>query len=949
MTRRLAHKLESQWRSQDVLQSEEKATFDEFLLVQRVLSGLRKAGFIRPSPIQLRAIPLGLCGFDMVVQAKSGTGKTCVFSVLTLQAVNTSRNAVQVLILAPTREIAVQSCDTVRCLGCDTPGLEVYAFIGGVSVREDVHKLARCHVAVGTLGRLLQLVKQGQLCLDRVRLLVLDEADQLLGEGFQDGLRELWAQLPERIQVVATSATYPPEVARTLEQELLHEPVVVRLEDGTPTLLGVSQWYCVAEGTDEAAWFPRKLRALKSILCRVPFSQCLVFLNSQARAQSLTERLSHAGFAAQLLSGAQNQEQRLRALVRLKAFRCRILVSTDLAARGIDAERVNLVVHFDVARDLETHLHRSGRAGRYGTAGQAVTLVTGRLELDQLRELCAPLGLDIKPLSGFPSLDDVNECKMNGGAAENISKEMWMHATEPSLDRVELPPTEDMRPMKDGLSQSTVTEGGRLQPAMTEGGQLQPAITESHLLEPTITESSDLHLTKSESRLQLIMNESGRLPPVITENSLLRPTMGPLLTFQEALSGKKVGPPVQPVLPWPPDPLLGEALAARIAKEKETFCKAYNIALRPGRTLRLATGRRCDDNSTARAGTLASVGNQQGETEVGEDSCALQSDADRSAYQERQMESNIAEEAGEANTLKLDTGVFQTQEEASGVASTSEVFGATKADVEEPVKFSPALPLTSVDLESESTMPKVAQGLSKEDVTKSSPGEYAGGRGITEATASKGHVRHRVLREPNSLLSESQQQSSEQKEKRKTMSNDRCSHQLKPNIPAAQLRHTGSEKIKGRKNVSYRDQHRLKSTSSEEADDEDHAVPCVRRSRRPDQQPTPRNPLKNPRSPTPSVMTHFPLAGEDCNLTQSYPAAIAGLCYQCVQKCDSIRAACYREQHSTRTIPGGTSFSSWTHMQLSAAAAAAAMDWSQNWFRWHQWYIRKMLEGNGQH
>lgn len=940
MTRRLAHKLESQWRSQDVLQSDE-ATFDEFLLSKWILSGLRKAGFIRPSPIQLRAIPVGLCGLDMVVQAKSGTGKTCVFSVLTLQFVKTSINTVQVLILAPTREIAVQSCDTVRCLGCDIPGLEVYAFIGGMSVREDLRKLARCHVAVGTLGRLLQLVKQGQLCLDGVRLLVLDEADQLLGEGFKDGLRELWAQLPEKIQVVATSATYPPEVARTLEQELLHEPVIVRLGDGTPTLLGVSQWYCVAEGTGEEAWFSRKLRALKFVLHHLRFSQCLVFLNSQARAQSLKEHLSHAGFAAQLLSGAQDQAQRLIALARLKAFRCRILVTTDLAARGIDAERVNLVVHFDVARDLETHLHRSGRAGRYGTAGQTVTLVTGRPELDQLQELCSPLGFDIKPLSELLRLDDANECKVNGDAAENVSKEVWTQSIEPSLDRVELPPTKHVCLTEDSLSQSTVAEVGCPQPVMTEDGQLQPVITESNILEPTITESGDLHPTMRESCwLQLTMNESGRLQSMVTADGLLRPTMGRPLTFQEALSGKKVIRPVQPILPWPPDPSLGEALAARIVEEKEAFCKAYNIVLRPGRTMRLATGQRSSDSSMAPAGLEASAGNRQGKTEVGEDSCMLQSDADTSMYQERQMENNIPRDAGEANAVFApDTGVFQAQQEASGVALTSEALGAKQADVEEPVTFSPPLQLRSVDLECEPTIPRKPQGLSKEDATENSPSEHGGDTDITKAAGSKGHVGHCILQEPNNVLSGSQQQSSKQKEKSKTMSHHWCGRQLNPNIAAAELKHSGSEKMKERKNVSYQDQHRLKSTSSEEANGEDHAVPCVRRSRRPDQQPRSRNLLKSPRSPTPSVMTHFPLAG-------GQPPAVISLCYQCAQKCDNIRAACCREQHSAWTITGDMRFSSWPRMQ---ASAALAMDWSQNWFRWHQWYIRKMLEANCWH
>lgn len=424
MARRIAHKLESQWRSDDVLQTDENATFKQFLLSDQVLSGLSKSGFVRPSPIQVEAIPLGLCGFDLVVQAKSGTGKTCVFSTLALQAVDVSKNAVQVLILAPTREIAVQSCDTVCCIGCDVPGLKAYAFIGGVPISEDLRKLSRCHVAAGTLGRLLQLVKQGELRLNNVGLVVLDEADQLLDESFQGDLRELWSRLPPKRQVVATSATYSPEVARILEEELLHKPAIVRLcgeqQENRPTLLGLTEWYCVAKGTAEAAWFSRKVRALVEVLRKLAFSQCLVFLNSQARAQSLVERLSYHGFRAQLLSGAQDQSDRLKALVNLKAFRCRILVSTDLAARGIDAERVNLVINFDVARSLDTHLHRSGRAGRYGTAGQTVTIVTGRSELNQLLQLCSPLEQDIKPLPGFPSLEPGDgESEVNGDAPED--------------------------------------------------------------------------------------------------------------------------------------------------------------------------------------------------------------------------------------------------------------------------------------------------------------------------------------------------------------------------------------------------------------------------------------------------------------------------------------------------------------------------------------------------
>ncbi|CAN7982092.1 unnamed protein product, partial [Ixodes pacificus] len=188
MTRRIAHSLDAVWRSEDVDHGDD-VTFDQFMLSEHVLTGLRKSGFVRPSPIQVQAIPLGLCGFDLVVQAKSGTGKTCVFAVLALEAVDVGTNTVQVLILAPTREIAVQTCDTVRCLGCELPGLHCYAFIGGVPLQQDLQKLASCHIAVATMGRLCQLVRSGQLRLSHVRLLVLDEADQMLGEAFLEDLR----------------------------------------------------------------------------------------------------------------------------------------------------------------------------------------------------------------------------------------------------------------------------------------------------------------------------------------------------------------------------------------------------------------------------------------------------------------------------------------------------------------------------------------------------------------------------------------------------------------------------------------------------------------------------------------------------------------------------------------------------------------------------------------
>lgn len=444
MARKIAHNLGAVWRSEDV-QHAEDLTFDQFMLSEHVLTGLRKSGFVKPSPIQVQAIPLGLCGFDLVVQAKSGTGKTCVFAVLGLEAVNVGINAVQVLILAPTREIAVQTCDTLRCLGCDLPGLNCYAFIGGVPLQQDLQKLASCHIAVATMGRLCQLVRGGQLRLSNVRLLVLDEADQMLGEAFLEDLSDMWGRLPSSKQVVATSATYPPAVARLLEEQYLQQPAVVRLGAEDPALLGVSQWYLPVEGA-----FLAKLSCLESLLRHMPFSQCLVFVNSQARARSLSERLSQSLGGVQLLSGAQEQEERMAALARLKGFRCRLLVSTDLAARGIDAERVNLVVNFDLPWDLETHLHRSGRAGRYGSAGDSITLVSGSRELEELQGLCRPIGLLLRPLpttiwSPQPGNTMQNNVSNPSGTG-NVADHACETSQKPPEERNAQPPQPARRP-----------------------------------------------------------------------------------------------------------------------------------------------------------------------------------------------------------------------------------------------------------------------------------------------------------------------------------------------------------------------------------------------------------------------------------------------------------------------------------------------------------------------
>lgn len=375
MSRRIAHNLDVKWRSGDV-RSTEDVTFANLLLSGATLSGLRKAGFEKPSPVQLQAIPLGLCGFDLIVQAKSGTGKTCVFSVVSLERVALDTGRLQVLILAPTREIAVQSCDVLNCIGCDYKGLACYAFIGGIARKEDEKKLARCHIGVGTPGRIKQLIELGAMNMSSVRLFVLDEADKLLHESFEETVSWIYASLPESKQVIALSATYPTEMA-VLLKKYLNNPSVVRLGADDPTLLGLAQFYkVVPHNHHPGTVFKHKFQAVVGILRKVQFSQCLIFINSQARAKSLVDALRAEKLPADLIAGSQTQTERLTMLARLKGFKCRILVSTDLTARGIDAEQVNLVINYDMPWDAETYLHRTGRAGRYGTSGTCISFVT---------------------------------------------------------------------------------------------------------------------------------------------------------------------------------------------------------------------------------------------------------------------------------------------------------------------------------------------------------------------------------------------------------------------------------------------------------------------------------------------------------------------------------------------------------------------------------------------
>ncbi|XP_031557944.1 probable ATP-dependent RNA helicase DDX20 [Actinia tenebrosa] len=391
------HKFSAKERTTDVW-TEEQVDFESLLLSPLILKGLTDSGFEKPSPIQLKAIPLGRCGLDLIAQAKSGTGKTCVFSVIALENVLIENPATQVLVLAPTREIAVQIKDVVNAIGCHLKGLSCQVFIGGLPVDDDKRVLKGCQIAVGSPGRIKNLIENKHLKTDSIRMFILDEADKLLDENFQEQINWIFSTLPGNKQMMAFSATYPEYLANHLTR-YMREPTFVRLNAADPTLQGIKQFYHVVPFHQlPHKIFQEKVEHLLKLLSKVNFHQCLLFSNYQIRAQSLSSTLCAKGWPATFIAGSQTQEKRLQAMDKLKAFKCRILISTDLTARGIDAENVNLVINMDVPRDGETYLHRIGRAGRFGTKGVAVTFVAKGKEEEKFREIEKSIGIRLEAL-----------------------------------------------------------------------------------------------------------------------------------------------------------------------------------------------------------------------------------------------------------------------------------------------------------------------------------------------------------------------------------------------------------------------------------------------------------------------------------------------------------------------------------------------------------------------
>jgi ATP-dependent RNA helicase DeaD len=382
---------------------ENTASFRDLALSEAVLRALADVGYESPSPIQAQTIPVLLSGQDMLGQAQTGTGKTAAFALPALTKIDLSRHEPQVLVLVPTRELALQVSEAFLRYAAHLKGFHVLPIYGGQSYQPQLNALRRgVHVVVGTPGRVIDHMNRGTLKLSGLTLLVLDEADEMLRMGFIDAVESILEQTPPQRQVALFSATIPAPIRRIAAKHL-RTPVEVTIKSKTSTATNIRQRYWMVSGV-------HKLDALTRILEAEPFDGMLVFTRTKQSTVELAEKLEARGFAAAPLNGDIAQPLRERTVARLKAGQIDILVATDVAARGLDVERIGHVVNYDVPYDTESYEHRIGRTGRAGRKGEAILFIAPR-ERNMLRAIERATRQAIEPMN-LPSVDAVNTLRI---------------------------------------------------------------------------------------------------------------------------------------------------------------------------------------------------------------------------------------------------------------------------------------------------------------------------------------------------------------------------------------------------------------------------------------------------------------------------------------------------------------------------------------------------------
>jgi ATP-dependent RNA helicase DeaD len=373
--------------------------FDDLGLSGPLLDAIRSAGYSAATPIQARAIPLLLAGRDVLGQAQTGTGKTAAFALPMLSRIELQREVPQVLVLTPTRELAIQVAEAFRRYASGLPGLRVAAIYGGQDYHTQFRQLDRgAHVVVGTPGRVMDHVKRGSLKLDGVSGLVLDEADEMLQMGFAEDVEWVLQRMPRERQIALFSATIPESIRR-IAQRHLRNPAEITIKQRSATPETLRQRY-VAIHPDQ------KREVMARVLEAEPIDGVLVFVNTKGSTEPLAEFLSRQGHRTAALSGDVPQSGRERIVENLRSGKLDVIIATDVAARGLDVQRISHVINYDLPQDTESYIHRIGRTGRASRIGNAILFLSTRGR-GMLRRIEEATRQKIEPM-GIPTKEDIN-------------------------------------------------------------------------------------------------------------------------------------------------------------------------------------------------------------------------------------------------------------------------------------------------------------------------------------------------------------------------------------------------------------------------------------------------------------------------------------------------------------------------------------------------------------
>eukprot|EP00123_Amoebidium_parasiticum_P013718 comp22112_c0_seq2/m.32310 comp22112_c0_seq2/g.32310 ORF comp22112_c0_seq2/g.32310 comp22112_c0_seq2/m.32310 type:complete len:437 (-) comp22112_c0_seq2:505-1815(-) len=355
------------------------ATFDQMGFREDLVRGIYAYGFERPSAIQQRAIMPIISGRDVIAQAQSGTGKTATIAMVTLETIDTALREPQVLVLSPTRELAQQIQKVVLALG-DYMNVQCHACIGGTSVGEDIRKLDYGqHSVSGTPGRVFDMIKRRNLRTRSIKLLILDEADEMLSRGFKEQIYDVYRYLPPATQVCLFSATLPHDILE-MTDKFMSDPVRILVKRDELTLEGIKQFFVAVEKED---W---KFDTLCDLYDTLTITQAVIFCNTKRKVDWLTEKMRENNFTVTSMHGDMQQKERDAIMTEFRSGQSRVLISTDVWARGIDVQQVSLVINYDLPNNRELYIHRIGRSGRFGRKGVAINFVTNE-DIHTLRDI----------------------------------------------------------------------------------------------------------------------------------------------------------------------------------------------------------------------------------------------------------------------------------------------------------------------------------------------------------------------------------------------------------------------------------------------------------------------------------------------------------------------------------------------------------------------------------